>query len=254
MIITVLNQKGGVGKTTVTTNLGHALAQAGKNTLAIDLDFQANTTSIFYKPISPDDKKVVDLFRGKGADVRQAIHPAYIDQKRVENLSIIPASKELEEAGLAIAAKLHRQKLLQSHLRKIYSDFDFILFDCHPDLGPITENAIYLGDMILIPADYSKFSLDGIADLFDKLAEVKEDQEYRYFILKNKLDGRNTTTNAVVDEALSEFGDHLFKTVIRKNEAINQAQMNEEVIFTYAPGSTGADDFLKLAREVMDHA
>lgn len=253
MILTVLNQKGGVGKTTVATNLSYALAQAKKKVLLIDLDFQANSSSIFYKPASKTDKKVNDLFLSKGADIKQAIHPAYIDDQAVKNLFIIPSSKDLEDIGLTIAAKLHREKILQSHLRKIYDDFDYIFFDCHPDLGPITENAIYLADMVLIPADYSKFSLDGIADLFEKMKDVKESDNYQYRILKNKLDGRATTTNALIDEALNEFKEHIFKTVIRRCEALNKAQMYEEVIFTYAPKSTGAEDFLKLTKEILNH-
>lgn len=253
MIITVLNQKGGVGKTTVTTNAGYALAQAGKKTLVIDLDFQANTTSI-YKPGSHSqaDKKVNDLFMSKRADIMQSIYPVYIDDQPIKNLFIIPSSTDLEDIGLVIATKLHREKLLQSHFRKISNDFDYILFDCHPDLGPITENAIYLADLVLIPADYSKFSLDGISDLFQKLEEVKEGS-YQYRILKNKLDGRATTTNALIDDALSEFRDHLFKTTIRKCEDLNKSQMYEEVIFTYSPKSTGAEDFLKLTKEILNH-
>jgi len=253
MIITIINQKGGVGKTTTTINLGYALALEGKKVLIIDLDFQANTSSIFYNPVSDDDKKVGSLFLSKSADIRRTIYPAYINEEEVTNLHIMPASKELEDIGLQIAIKFHRHKLLQSHLKKIYDDFDFILFDCHPDLGPVTENAIFLADMVLIPADYSKFALDGIAELFNKLEVVKE-EGYQYRILKNKLDGRATATNALINEALDEFKDHLFNTAIRKSEAINQAQMYEEVIFTHAPRSTGAEDFKKLSKEILNHA
>ena len=251
MIIAITNKKGGVGKTTVTTNLSYALSMIGKKVLVLDFDYQGSTSSIFYNETSPDDRKADYLFKSKNIDARPAIHPAYINTERVENLHIIPASKELKETDQQIASKLNRQKLLNGPLKKASVDFDFVLIDCPPDLGPLTENAIFSADLILIPVDYSKFSLDGVADLFEVLQEVKENNSYQYRILKNKLNRRRTTTNTLIDEALFEFEKNIFKTIISECEAFNQAQLYEQVIFTYDPKSGGADDFKNLASEII---
>ena len=114
-------------------------------------------------------------------------------------------------------------------------------------------NAIYAAEFILIPTDYSKFSLDGMDKLFKKIREVKESDDYQYRILKNKYDARNKQTNEAIDSQLEEFSGNILKTIINRCEAINQAQMNEETIFTYSPKSVGVEDFNKLVKEIMNH-
>jgi chromosome partitioning protein len=252
MKITILNQKGGVGKTTVTTNLGYGLALRKKKTLVIDTDPQANCSSIFFDSAN-GVKTINDLFMSKGMDIRGTIYPARADGQEVKNLFILPVGKKLDDIEQQITTKINRQKLLDGHLRNVENDYDFVIIDCRPTLGPFSENAIYTSDLILIPTNCSKFSLDGISDLFAKVKDVKETENFRYKILRNLYDLRATQSNAVINSELERFQDNLLKTIIRRSEPINQAQMSEETVFTFAPTSNGAIDFKNLVKEILNH-
>jgi chromosome partitioning protein len=259
MKIVVLNQKGGVGKSTITVNLGYGLAKAGKKTLILDLDPQGHS-SVIYVPEVPKEETVSELFRNKNFDVTRVIRPAVVMQddtendqtSEVENLFIIPSNIHLAASSESIISRTHREKILHNHLKKIENKFDYILVDCPPTLGVLTVNAIYTADLILIPTSYSKYSLDGISDLFNSIAEVKESENYNYRILRSIKDSRSTRTNAVIEEALEDFQDHLLKTVIRRNEAINQAQMVDQPVFLFDPNSSGVQDFTSLTEEIIN--
>jgi chromosome partitioning protein len=147
--------------------------------------------------------------------------------------------------------KTHKEKYLHNHLKKIENDYDFVLIDCPPNLGVLTINAIYTADLLLIPTIYSKYSLDGIADLFNTIVEVKEEQEFNYSILKNNYDSRNRNTNEFIDKELNAYKENILKTIIRKTESINQAQINEETVFTFDPKSKAFEDFTDLGKEII---
>lgn len=261
MKIIVLNQKGGVGKSTITTNLGYGLALAGKRTLIIDIDPQAHS-SVIYTPVLPQKKTVGDLFRAKETEIRDLIKQAEIvteengDEKivAIQNLFILPSNIHLASTAENVISRLHREKILHNHIKKIEKDFDFILIDCPPNLGVLTINAIYTSDFILIPTSYSKYSLDGIADLFNSIEAVKESDKYDYKILRNIKDTRNKKTNEVIEEQLDQFNGNLFKTVIRKSESINQAQFVNLPIFVFDPASIGSEDFTSLTKEISQYA
>lgn len=258
MKIVVLNQKGGVGKSTVTVNLGYGLAEAGKRTLVVDLDPQAHSTVIYTAEV-PKDDTVNELFRDRKFDIRDAVRPALVWREAdgedravpVDNLFLIPANIHLAASSELIVSRTHREKIFHNHIRKIESDYEFILVDCPPTLGVLTVNAIYTADLILIPTNYSKYSLDGISDLFASIAEVKESREYRYRILRNSKDARNTRTNEAIEGLLADFEANLLSTVIRRSEAINQAQMQNQPIFVFDPRSIGSADFSALTEEMV---
>ncbi|MCG6552411.1 MAG: ParA family protein [Candidatus Magnetominusculus sp. LBB02] len=253
MIIIVINQKGGVGKTTVSVNLSYGLAKRGADTLLLDLDPQAHST-VVYCPEAPEGQTVSNIFIDKNCDFKPLIRPASVHGGEIPNLSIVPANIHLAKVPEQIISRNHREKILHNQMKKITDDFNFVVIDCPPTLGVLTANAVYCADFILIPTTYGKYSLDGIADLFESIDDIAEGRKYVYRILRNMFDVRNKQSNQFTDDQLSPFRDHVLTTIIRRNEAINQSQMNSETIFTFDPKSHGAEDFGNLAKEVSDYA
>ena len=260
MKIVILNQKGGVGKTTVTVNLAFGLANVGKKTLIIDIDPQAHSSVIYVSEVLKEET-VGRLFQNKNFDIEQIIQKTSViidengeDKKGiVKNLFIIPSNIHLASIAESITFKTYREKILHNHLKKINKEYDYILIDCPPTLNVLTINAIFTADFICIPTNYSKYSLDGISDLFESITEIKESKNYGYKILRNIKDVRSSRTNEVIENQLINFKDNLFKTIIRRTESINQSQMLNLPVSIFDPKSTGADDFFNLTKEVLKH-
>lgn len=248
--IAVINQKGGVGKSTIAVNLAYGLAKIGKKSLLIDLDPQAHSSDI-YKPEFELQYTIKDLFIDPQFGASQAIVPAYVKSDIIENLSVIHGSILFAKVAEQISSRIHREKILHNHLRKLSGDY--LIADCPPNLGVITINAIYTADLILIPVTYDKGALDGMADLIETVKEAKESSNSNYLIIRNQFDGRNKQTNAYIDGELEPFNDRLLNTRIRKTEALNQSRIAGEPIQVYDPQSNGATDYQDLIKELINH-
>jgi chromosome partitioning protein len=250
--LAILNQKGGVGKTTISINLAYGLAKQGKRTLLIDLDPQAHSSVIFCPKILANET-VREIFERRDVDLRPLIRPAEIHGAPVPDLFIVPSNIHLAVTAERMISQHYRERRLDKALAPVGSGYDFIVLDCPPNLSVIAVNAIYTADKVLIPTTYGRYSLDGIADLFASIREIRENADSSYVILRNAFDARNRATNEYIEQQLETVRPNLLSTVIRKSEAINQAQINGESVFSYDPKGHGTEDFVALTEEIMRH-
>lgn len=254
-VIAVINQKGGVGKTATAYNLAYAFAEQKIKTLLVDLDPSANAsrgTISHYDDIEPIT--VGDLLLERRADPNKALLSACIHGKTHNYLSVLPSNIKLAKVARSMMNIPYKETLLSNHLKKMENNFDYIIIDCLPTLTDLNINAIYAADFFLIPVEYAKDALDGMADLFEIIAEIKLDESFDYKILRNGYDGRTKVINTVVDKMLKPFIEKgvVFNTVIKKNEDINKAKANNEPIFTYSPGSVSCEDYQNLMKELVN--
>lgn len=251
--LAVINQKGGVGKSTIAVGLSYGLASGGKRTLLADLDPQAHSSEI-YKPSGENGEisyTIKDLFIDTKIDVNKAIMPAYVKDSKIDNLHTIHSNILFAKVAEQVSSRIHREKILHNHIRKL--SYDYVVLDCPPNLGVITINAIYTADLILIPISYDKGALDGMADLIETIKEVKETSETPVLIVRNLFDARNKQTNAYIDAELEPFSEYMLMTKIRRTEALNQSRIAGEPIQVYDPQSKACDDYNELMKELLQH-
>ncbi len=249
-VVAVINQKGGTGKTTTTVNLSAALAYLGYRTLMVDLDPQAHTTIGI--GVDPDSfiESMAEVMSIPKKIIAEIALSTYIS-----GLALAPAHIHLAHVAEQIYTRVYRETILAQALQGL--DYDFVLIDCPPSLGVLTINALYACDFIIIPCQISRYSLDGLADLLTTIEIVKnlsiQDlfQEDHFRVLLTMFDPRNRVTNQYILDELRPYRDKMFAAVIRKNEAINQAQIAQKAIFDYDFDSTGSQDYQSLALEFL---
>jgi len=249
----IVNHKGGVGKTAISTNLAFTLAMQGNKVLLIDLDPQQHSCITFCLEID-EENTVTQVIKDRGYDINKAIQAGIVNGEVMGNLFIIPSDLSLSLAEVEIYGRTRFEKLLHRQLLKIASNYDYILIDCPPNLGPLTQNAIFSADHILIPVDYDSFSLRGVKTLIDKINEIKEDQEgHKFHVLRNIRDLRDKkVTSKVESEINNNFPDEcVIETVIRKATVLKHAREELEPVAVYSPKSLINDDFDKLAEEYI---
>ena len=247
--LAIINQKGGVGKSTISTNLSYELAARGKKTLLIDLDPQAHSSIVLGGQSA--EKGTNNLLIDKNLNISNICLQATVGNDKVENLYILPSNIKLAVVSEQIAMRVHKEKILANHIKKINKLFDYVIIDCPPTLGVLAINGIYCADFLIIPVTYSRYALEGVADLFETIKEVKEAPNFNYMIVRNCYDSRTKQTNQFVESQLEPFQSNLAKTIIRRTEAINQAQINSEPVFIFDKKGKGAEDFKKLTDEVL---
>lgn len=246
-IVAVTNQKGGVGKTTTSVNLGACLAYIGKKVLLVDIDPQGNATS------------GVGVEKG---DVQQCIYDVLVDdvdvndtikQSKVENLSIVPATISLAGAEIELVPTISREVRLKKALEKVKDEFDYIIIDCPPSLGLLTINALTASDAVVIPVQCEYYALEGLSQLLSTVRLVQKHLNHDLMIdgvLLTMLDARTNLGIQVIEEVKKYFQDKVYRTIIPRNVRLSEAPSHGEPIIIYDAKSRGAEVYLELAKEV----
>lgn len=245
-VIAIINQKGGVGKTTTAVNLSALLGAMGQRVLMIDLDPQGNTTSGLGMEV--DDKSIYEVIMGrmKLTDV--------MEETEFKNLSIAGSDVRLANAELELVEVEKREYRLKTAVQSVQQDFDFIFIDCPPSLGLLTINALGAADSVLIPIQCEYYALEGVASLMNTISRVKKTINPHLEIegvLLTMLDGRTNLGLQVVDEVKKHFKKQVYATVIPRSVRLGEAPSHGEPIHVYDKRSVGCVAYVNLAKEVL---
>lgn len=250
-IIAIANQKGGVGKTTTTINLGASLASYEKKVLIIDFDPQGNATSGMGLEKNSIQADIYDLITNN-AKPEDIIH-----QKHLEHLFIIPAtSMDLAGFNVELANYENREYLLKSYLEEFCKSYDYCLIDCPPSLSLLTVNALVFAHSVIIPVQCEFFSLEGVTQLFDIVEKIKKNFNHNLKtkgILMTMHDKRTNLSYQVIEEARQFFGKMLFKTIISRSIRLSESPSHGKPIILYDIRSVCAEQYLKLAEEIISN-
>lgn len=246
-ILAVANQKGGVGKTTTTVNLGACLARLGRQVLLVDADPQGNTTSGVGIDKRGLEKTIYEVL------VDDVPLPEVVIETGVPGLKVVPATVDLAGAEVELVLKAGREYLLKNVLRPEAVRYDFVFIDCPPSLGLLTLNALVAADAVLIPIQCEYYALEGVTQMVNMMNMVRSglnpDLELEGVVL-TMFDGRTNLSIQVADEVKRHFRGKLYRSVIPRNVRLSEAPSHGVPVILYDPRSRGAEIYMELAREV----
>lgn len=248
-VISVANQKGGVGKTTTTVNLGACLADAGKRVLLVDMDAQGNATSGIGIKKSDVTNDIYDVL------VNEVPIKEVIQQTARERLDIAPATIQLSGAEIELTSMMARESRLKTALSEVTEEYDYILIDCPPSLGHLTINSFSASDSILIPVQCEYYALEGLSQLLNTIRLVQKhfNADLRIEgVLLTMYDARTNLGSEVVEEVRKYFRERVYDTIIPRNVRLSEAPSHGQSIIDYDPKSKGAENYHALAKEVMN--
>lgn len=247
-VMAVVNQKGGVGKTTTTVNLGASLAELSKRVLVVDIDPQGNTTSGLgvnrYRL-----KKCIYNVLIDGIPIEAVILPT-----NTPRLELVPATIQLAGAEIELVLAMQREVKLREAMQYVQQNYDYILIDCPPSLGLLTLNALTAAHGVLIPVQCEYYALEGLSQLMNTVSLVQRHLNRNLVVagaLLTMFDSRTNLAAQVVDEVRAYFKEKVYTTVIPRNVRLSEAPSHGQPILTYDPKSKGTEVYMELAREVI---
>ena len=247
-VIAIINQKGGVGKSTTAINLSACLGELGKHVLVVDFDPQGNATSGFGIDKDALEKDVYDaLMDGKPIE-------EVIIKDAAENVDVAPASIQLAGAEIELVSVMARESVLRYVLEDVRESYDYVFVDCPPSLGLLTVNALVAADSLLIPIQCEYYALEGLTKLLESMKMVKGRLNRKLDIfgaVMTMYDARTTLSKQVVEEVKNYFQEKVFDSIIPRNIKLSEAPSHGVPVCIYAPSSAGCTAYRALAREVV---